>query len=88
MKDTDLKLLTLKTAFLLALNQGTYRLLLYPFVYIETENDKALASVLLFYGFKILLFCPLPNDQLQLGKLYNSQDVKCCKCKVSLKSEQ
>ena len=34
------------------LNQGTYRSLLYPFIYIETENGKAPTSVLLFYCFE------------------------------------
>ena len=58
------------------INQGTYRSLLYPSVYIETENGKAPTSVLLFYGFEILYFYPLPNDQLQLGKLYKGQDLK------------
>ena len=33
-------------------NQGTYRSLLYPFIYIETENGKAPTSVLLFYCFE------------------------------------
>ena len=43
-------------------NQGTYRSLLYPFVYIETENGKAPTFVLLFYGFEIQYSYPLPND--------------------------
>ena len=58
------------------MNQGTYRSLLYPFVYIETQNGKAPTSVLLFYCFEILYFYPLPNDHLQLGKLYKGQDLK------------
>ena len=33
-------------------NQGTYRSLVYPFIYIETENGKAPTSVLLFYCFE------------------------------------
>ena len=42
-------------------NIGTYHSLLYPFVYMETENGKAPT---------------LPNDQLQLGKLCKGQDLK------------
>ena len=34
------------------LNQGTYRSLVYPFIYIETQNGKAPTSVLLFYCFE------------------------------------
>ena len=45
-------------------NQGTYRSLLYPFVYIEIENGRAPTSVLLFYGFEILFSYPLPYDLL------------------------
>ena len=33
-------------------NQGTYRSLLYPFIYIKTQNGKAPTSVLLFYCFE------------------------------------
>ena len=33
-------------------NQGTYRSLLYPFIYTESENGKAPTSVLLFYCFE------------------------------------
>ena len=33
-------------------NQGTYRSLVYPFIYLETENGKAPTSVLLFYCFE------------------------------------
>ena len=46
------------------MNQGTYRSLVYPFIYIETENGKAPTSVLLFYCFVILntVSLPVPND--------------------------
>ena len=34
------------------LNQGTYRSLVYPFIYTETKNGKAPTYVLLFYCFE------------------------------------
>ena len=40
------------------INQGTNRLLLYPFIHRETQNSKTHASVLLFHGFKALYTDP------------------------------
>ena len=58
-------------------NQGTYRSLLYPFVYIETENGRAPTSVLLFYCFMVLKYCFLT---LYLMTNYNQEN--CIRVKI------
>ena len=64
--------------------KGTYRSLLYPFIYIETQNGKASISVLLFYCFgtgkALYTHLYVVESQCDIGKVYFYCVISCNKC--------